>query len=252
MLAGARDPASGLAATMIASVLLLVGATSVFVELKGSLDETVGHRPAPGLAFVVFLRTRLHAFGLVLVLAFLLLVSLALSAALAVLERYAGGVWSSSYGIFSLRLLADRVRGHRLPLRGDLQGASGCAAVVARRVDRRRLHGGAVQPREVRDRAVPGQQRRGLELRRGRLAHRRAAVGLLLGADLLPGRRVHAAVRPGVRQPPNAGRPRRAVRDFRGMRRELRAGFALLVDGHRRARCGASSGCDAPRPGSCR
>src|SRR5450631_1842911 len=34
LLAGARDPASGLAATLIAGVLLLVGATTVFVELK--------------------------------------------------------------------------------------------------------------------------------------------------------------------------------------------------------------------------
>lgn len=102
MLAGARDPAKGLAATMVASVLLLVGATSVFVELKGSLDEMWGIAPPRGMAFVVFLRTRLHAFGLVLVLAFLLLVSLTLSAALAVLERHAGEAWGSACGIFSL------------------------------------------------------------------------------------------------------------------------------------------------------
>jgi len=102
LLAGARDPASGLAATMVASVLLLVGATSVFVELKGSLDELWGIEPPKGLAIIVFLRTRLHSFGLVLVLAFLLLVSLVLSAALAVLERYAGGIWSSSYGILAV------------------------------------------------------------------------------------------------------------------------------------------------------
>jgi membrane protein len=102
LLAGARDPAAGLAATLVASVLLLVGATSVFAELKGSLDELWGVEPPEGLAVVVFLRTRLHAFGLVLVLAFLLLVSLALSAALAVLERYAGGVWSSAYGILAI------------------------------------------------------------------------------------------------------------------------------------------------------
>lgn len=99
-IAGARDPASGLAATMVASVLLLVGATSVFVELKGSLDEMWGIEPPKGLAIVVFLRTRLYSFGLVLVLAFLLLVSLVLSAALAVIERYADGIWSSSYDIF--------------------------------------------------------------------------------------------------------------------------------------------------------
>jgi membrane protein len=97
LLVGARDPASGLAATMVASVLLLIGATSVFVELKGSLDEMWGVEPPKGMAVVVFLRTRLHSFGLVLVLAFLLLVSLVLSAALAVLERFAGGSWSSSY-----------------------------------------------------------------------------------------------------------------------------------------------------------
>lgn len=101
MLAGARDSAAGFTATMVASVLLLVGATSVFVELKGSLDELWGVAPPKGLAIVVFLRNRLHSFGLVLVLAFLLLVSLVLSAALAVLERYAGGIWSSSYGILA-------------------------------------------------------------------------------------------------------------------------------------------------------
>jgi membrane protein len=102
LLAGAQDPASGLAATVIAAVLLLVGATSVFVELKGGLDELWGIEPPKGRAVIVFLRTRLYSFGMVLVLAFLLLVSLVLSAALAVLERYAGGTWSSSYDVFEV------------------------------------------------------------------------------------------------------------------------------------------------------
>jgi len=102
LLADARDPAAGLAATLIASVLLLVGATSVFVELKGSLDELWGIEPPKGLAVVVFLRTRLHAFGLVLVLAFLLLVSLVLSAALALLERHAGLLWGGSHEALAL------------------------------------------------------------------------------------------------------------------------------------------------------
>lgn len=97
LLAGARDPAAGLTATLVASVLLLVGATNVFVELKGSLDELWNVKPRQGLALLVFLRARLRAFGLVLVLAFLLLVSLVLSAALAVLERYAGGIWGNLY-----------------------------------------------------------------------------------------------------------------------------------------------------------
>jgi len=102
LLAGARDPAAGLAATAVASVLLLAGAAAVFVELKGSLDELWGIEPPKGLAVIAFLRTQLHSFGLVLVLAFLLLVSLVLSAALAVLERYAGGAWGGSYEILGM------------------------------------------------------------------------------------------------------------------------------------------------------
>ena len=76
-IAGGRERHGlGLAATMVAIVLLLVGATRVFVELKGSLDELWGIEPQKGLAIVVFLRTRLHSFGCS-VRAFLLLVSLA-------------------------------------------------------------------------------------------------------------------------------------------------------------------------------
>ena len=100
LLAGARNPASGLFATSVAGVLLLVGTTSVFVELKASLDETWGIEPPRGRAVIAFLRTRLYSFGLVLVLAFLLLVSLVLSAALAVVERVVGG--TSSYEVFAL------------------------------------------------------------------------------------------------------------------------------------------------------
>src|ERR1035437_1847941 len=42
LLAAAQDPASGLVATLVACVLLLLGATSVFAELKASLDEMWG------------------------------------------------------------------------------------------------------------------------------------------------------------------------------------------------------------------
>jgi membrane protein len=92
LLAAAQDPASGQVATIVASVLLLVGATSVFAELKDSLDELWGIAKPGQSAFIVILRTRLLSFGIVLALAFLLLVSLIFSATLAMLERYAGGV----------------------------------------------------------------------------------------------------------------------------------------------------------------
>jgi membrane protein len=96
LLASARDPAAGLVATLVASVLLLLGTTSVFVELKGSLDELWGIEKTRKSAFIVLLRTRLLSFGMVLVLAFLLLVSLVVSAALAMLERYVDQILGSS------------------------------------------------------------------------------------------------------------------------------------------------------------
>jgi membrane protein len=101
LLAAARDPASGLVATLVASVLLLLGATSVFAELKGSLDELWGIDKPGKSAFIVLLKTRLLSFGMVLVLAFLLLVSLVVSAALAMLERYAHGVLGSSAAVLA-------------------------------------------------------------------------------------------------------------------------------------------------------
>jgi membrane protein len=101
LLAAARDPASGLVATLVASVLLLLGATSVFAELKDSLDELWGIDKPRQSAFSVILRTRLLSFGMVLVLAFLLLVSLVVSAALTMLEHRAGGVLGSSAAVLA-------------------------------------------------------------------------------------------------------------------------------------------------------
>jgi membrane protein len=96
VLASARNTGSGAIATIIATVLLLVGATSVFSELKDSLDE-IWELPAPensGLWYTI--RTRLLSFGLILVLGFLLMVSLVISAALAVLEHYFSGMWQTA------------------------------------------------------------------------------------------------------------------------------------------------------------
>ena len=97
LLAIARDPpVSGRLATLVASVLLLFGATSVFVELKNSLDELWGSDRPPQTVLSVLLRTRLLSFVLVLVLAFLLLVSLVVSTILVMVVRYADASLGSS------------------------------------------------------------------------------------------------------------------------------------------------------------
>ena len=102
LLSATRNPGSGVLAPLLAAVLLLIGATSVFVELKESLDEMWGIPPHRQAAFPLLLRSRLLAFGLVLLLSFLLLVSIVCGAAFALLARLAGGNWSSSALIFSL------------------------------------------------------------------------------------------------------------------------------------------------------
>ncbi|MDH4332463.1 MAG: YihY/virulence factor BrkB family protein [Desulfobulbaceae bacterium] len=102
LLAAARDPVSGRLASIMAGVLLLVTATSVFAELKESLDEIWGVPPSHHPPLLFLLRTRLLAFGLVLVLALLLLVSLICGAAFSVLATFVGGIWSSSAPVLSL------------------------------------------------------------------------------------------------------------------------------------------------------
>ncbi len=96
ILDGARNHEQGRLATAIASALLLFGATSVFAELKASLDDIWGMAAMRETSVLDLLRTRLLSFGLILVLTFLMMVSLLLSAALALLEHYWGGVWRDS------------------------------------------------------------------------------------------------------------------------------------------------------------
>jgi membrane protein len=90
ILSGATNAKQGIIATIVAGALLLFGATSVFTELKGSLDE-IWQR---GLWDTV--RTRLLSFGMVLVLGFLLLVSLVVSAALSFVEKKMGAYWQDA------------------------------------------------------------------------------------------------------------------------------------------------------------
>jgi membrane protein len=88
LLNSVRRPETSLVATVTGTVILLVGATSVFVELQNALDR-IWRVPARERAAGWFelLRTRLMSFGMILGIAFLLMVSLLVSAALAALEH---------------------------------------------------------------------------------------------------------------------------------------------------------------------
>jgi membrane protein len=91
LLESASEPEEGLFATISGVALLLLGATTVFAELQSDLDRIWRVEAKPSSGVWGLLRARLLSFGMILVLAFLLLVSLVLSAALSAIGKLWGG-----------------------------------------------------------------------------------------------------------------------------------------------------------------
>lgn len=93
LLKAAREPSTGVVASIVGGVLLLVGATATFAELQTDLDR-IWRVPAKQKPSGVWgwLRSRILSFGLVLGLAFMLMISLVVSAALAAASDWLGGV----------------------------------------------------------------------------------------------------------------------------------------------------------------
>ena len=86
IIAGAKQDSDGVVAGIISGVIVLVTATSAFAELKESLDELWQIPPAKGSGIWLFLRERILSFGLLLVLALMLMMSLAVNAGLAAMQ----------------------------------------------------------------------------------------------------------------------------------------------------------------------
>lgn len=83
MITQAKQPGGGAVATILGVAALVLGATGAFMQLQGALNRAWEVKPDPksgGLKNFIF--KRVLSIGMVLVIAFLLLVSLALSAAL--------------------------------------------------------------------------------------------------------------------------------------------------------------------------
>jgi membrane protein len=82
---------AGVIATIVGVVTLLIGATTVFAQLQDSLNSIWKVTGEPGRTAWLILRQRLLSFSLVLVIAFLLLVSLLASAALSAVGEFTVG-----------------------------------------------------------------------------------------------------------------------------------------------------------------
>jgi membrane protein len=99
MLARLERPSSGIWATVVGLLLLLVGASTVFGQLQSALDS-IWQVPIPPKSSGLwnFIRARLLSFGMVLGLAFLIIVSLVFSAVVAAMGKWWGPYFGEALG----------------------------------------------------------------------------------------------------------------------------------------------------------
>ena len=91
VLRNASRSGTGTLSTVFSVLTVFVGATTALVELKAGLDKIWNIPPQARQGFWYLVRTRLLSVGMILALAFLLLVSLVVSAGLAALESLSRG-----------------------------------------------------------------------------------------------------------------------------------------------------------------
>ena len=105
LLASVNKPSHGIVGTVVGIALLVFGATTVFGELQDALDR-IWRAPARKKGGLwSLLRARLLSFGMILGLAFLLMVSLVLGAAISALGKWWGpafGGWETLLQIVNL------------------------------------------------------------------------------------------------------------------------------------------------------
>lgn len=113
VLASARSPETGVISTVVGVITLFIGASGVFVELQASLNTVWEVQPQPGQGIWGQVKTRFFSFTMVLGVAFLLLVSLMVSAVLSAVGNFFSGLlpggevlWQVFNFVFSLAVVS--------------------------------------------------------------------------------------------------------------------------------------------------
>ena len=99
MLARLERPSSGIWATVVGLLLLLVGASTVFGQLQSALDS-IWQVPMPPKSSGLwnFIRARLLSFGMVLGMGFLIIISLVFSTVIAAMGKWWGPYFGEGLG----------------------------------------------------------------------------------------------------------------------------------------------------------
>ncbi|MEA5574275.1 YihY/virulence factor BrkB family protein [Calothrix sp. UHCC 0171] len=109
----AKPNNNGLFASLVSIAILLFGASGVFTELQDALNTVWEVKPKSNLGFTQLIRKRFLSFAMVLVIGFLLLVSLLISALLTGISNYTISllpgndlIWQIINNIFSFTVIA--------------------------------------------------------------------------------------------------------------------------------------------------
>lgn len=86
----ANQQGSGMLASVIGVVLLLLGAGAVVGQLQQSLNVIFGVTPKPDIDWWAFLRARFFSYAMLLAIGFLLMVSLIITTVLSAITKYFG------------------------------------------------------------------------------------------------------------------------------------------------------------------
>jgi membrane protein len=106
MVTSASKPGSGTLGTVLGIIMLLVGAAGLFTQLQDALDTVWEVEPKPGRGIWGVVKDRFLSFSMVLGVAFLLLVSLVVSAALSALVGLLGE-WKTGVLGHALQVVLD-------------------------------------------------------------------------------------------------------------------------------------------------
>lgn len=92
---GAANATTGIVATVLSVVFLVLGSIGVFVELQESLNIVWGVEPRPGRGIRGFIKLRIVSFAMVVATGFLLMISLVINSAIALLNEFMAEMFPS-------------------------------------------------------------------------------------------------------------------------------------------------------------